>query len=339
MRPHAFAVGEPRPATRRRRTDQLLERNAMKRSSLGPCLNGALVVAFVASLPACGVETTGLEDDGVSGTSGALAVVANNWAWGTPGNNGADLPIGSSATQTCFLSGVSGDFEGAPFNAESSSNGLPTGPIKASAEVLDMGGSYFVRTRAGTGTGVLARVTCIAATANRTDIFWQDNLNGTSAPANPNTHCFLKKVWATTGLGARFPPLPAPRPHIAIEKVGGFFDMNGSGVDTFFGDREYGGATAVCVDFPLTSSPWTFTFNGPSSGSTTTMLRDSFPSGNPVPVANVACGLTGIAGSWINKTNDPQGWDDGAFLTADKQSASWTMTVSNGRSGSASCFR
>jgi len=49
----------------------------------------------------------------LSVTASALPV-AGGARWGTAGNNGADLKLGPTNKQTCFLSGVSGSLDGNP---------------------------------------------------------------------------------------------------------------------------------------------------------------------------------------------------------------------------------
>jgi len=121
---------------------------------------------------------------------------------------------------------------------------------------------------------------------------------------------------------------------LTIRKTENEFDMNGSYVEHIGGDMEFGGATARCVDIVPTAH-WTFTFTGPTSATNsatnTITLRNNFPSGTPVPVANVGCFLTAISGEWIRPTIDPLGWNNGTFLIGDsKVSPNWQMTVPMG---------
>jgi hypothetical protein len=99
-----------------------------------------------------------------------------------------------------------------------------------------------------------------------------------------------------------------------------------------------GTVAMVCLDIPSIQSSWGFGFTGPTNGnntaSTTVLLRNSYPSGAQVPVANVACGLTGIAGTWINNP-DPLGWNDGVI--ANPAGTYWEYTLTNGRTGDISC--
>jgi hypothetical protein len=291
-----------------------------RRHPLTRC-NAALLVIAIALLPA---------------TASALSV-AGGATWGTPGNNGQELMLGPTNSQTCILSGVSGDFIGNP-----TIYGKPGSFLPASAEIIEKGGFWFLRTRAGGGTGVIVYAICINATTNREEFSWSNNIStqGVKAAGFPNRHCFLKGVWATSGLSGQ---VGALQTNLTIKKVGDEFDMNDSYVQNVGGDTDFGGATAVCVDIVPTAQ-WGFTFTGPTnaahSATTTVTLRNSFPNGAPVSVANVGCFLTGIAGRWYNGSPDPLGWKDGAFLTGDpKVSPNWLMTVSNGRQGLVSCLK
>ena len=260
--------------------------------------------------------------------------VAGGAGWGTPGNNGPPLKLGPTNAQTCFLSGVSGDFVGNPALYAQPDIFLP-----ASAEVFEQDGFWFLQTRAGVGTGVFAKAICINVTANRVEFPWGDNISSQGVPATPNRHCFLRSVWATSGLSGQ---VGALQTNLTIRKIGNEFNMNGSFVNHAGGDYNFGGAIAVCVDI-VPSGHWGFTFIGPTnatnSATTTVTLRNFFPNGPPVPVAGVGCFLTGIAGRWMNANPDPLGWFDGTWLTGDpKVSPNWQITVSNGRQANVTCL-
>lgn len=271
-------------------------------------------------------------------TPASALSVAGGGAWGTPGNNGKDAQFGPTGSQTCFLSGVSGNFVGNP-----ALNSQPNIGLRASVEVVESNGFWVLRTRAGVGTGVMGYVTCVNATANRVDFSWQDNLTIQGVPATPNRQCFLSSVWATTGLSGQVGALVT---NLTIRKTNNTFDLNSSYVQNIGGDFDFGGATARCVDI-APSMEWGFTLFGPTnadnSATATTILRNSFPNGTPVPVADVGCFITAISGRWINPNPDPLGWADGAFLTGPSfhppASPDWQMTLSNGRSATAACLK
>ncbi|HYL98726.1 MAG TPA: hypothetical protein VEZ90_07205 [Blastocatellia bacterium] len=276
------------------------------------------------------------------GTTASAQFTAGGGTWGTPGNNGKDLVLGPVSTQTCFLTGISGDFNGLPaINADPYFPGTGQPSVIASAEVsMEPDGFWHMRTRAGVGAGVMAHAMCINETTNRQTLSWEDNLASTSnttSNSTANTHCFLTKVWSTTGLSGT---TPSGKPFISLQNTGNQVSLLGL-VNTIAGDADYGGAEAVCVDFQQ-DSHWTFGLVGPTNSSnsatTTFPLRNSFPNGAPVPVADVACGLTGVDGDWTSPNPDPVGWFDGVFVTNDVHvSPDWLATTSNGRRGSISC--
>jgi hypothetical protein len=255
------------------------------------------------------------------------------------GTGSHTVKLGPTTQQTCFLSGLSGDFRGIPT--------IYTDPIKKSilavAEVVEDKGFWVLHLDGGTGAGVGASAICIFATANRADTSWSNNGSGGSLPATANRHCFLSAVFASTGFGA--PVWGAKKPaalsiHEPTAKSSAFV-LDGV-VHNVGGDEDYGGGAMRCVDFTATSQ-WGFTLAGPSnaanSATNTITLRNS-PNGPAVPVANVGCFLTGIVGTWASPSPDPLGLVDGVFLTGDpKVSKNWKLTASNGRTGTVRCFR
>jgi len=285
----------------------------MLKRSLLFCRNSLLLVVAFVSLHA----------------NASALPVAGGAAWGTPGNNGQDRKLGPTNEETCFLRGITGDLNGIPYIS-----GEPDSFLPARAEVFMKNGYWWVRTRAGAGTGVMAHVICLKATANRVQFSWSNNLTTAGVKATPNRQCFLSGIWATTGMSV-------PSSHLTIKKVNGWFNISGH-VENIAGDSDYGGATVTCVDISPTAS-WGFAFTDPSNASnsatTTVVLRDSYPNGNPVPMDKVGCFLTSIEGNW-SVSPDPLGWDDGALLIGDpKVSSNWLMKVSNGRTGGVTCLR
>jgi hypothetical protein len=266
----------------------------------------------------------------------AAVTVTASGVWGTPGNNGKGLALGSDQTETCFLSGVSGSLNGNPTQSAPYRTS-----VQAIAQVMDEGGTWVLRTHAGTGTGVKAYATCISATANRAVYSFEDNISSEGVPVTPNRHCFLAKVWITVGMTGKSGFGLNLQTNLTISKENGAFGFGNSFVNTSGGSMDYGGAVARCVDIPP-GSDWSFTHTGPVNGinsATDTIALHSSPGGPLVPIAGVACFLTAISGKWIADP-DPLGWADGVFLTADaKTYKSWRLTASNGRGGSVECVR
>lgn len=297
----------------------------------------ASLVATSCLLSSC-VELDSVEpidDETLSETTHALSM-AGGAIWGTPGNNGAALMLGNTSQETCFLSGVTGSLVGNPK--------IPgiQGFLPASAEVFPSGGKWWVRTRAGVGPGVAAHVTCVNVPypGSSHELNWSDNITSQGLPDAPNRHCFLRKVWATSGLnGAWF---NNTQTNITLKKSNGWWTFHGSYVSGAGGDSLYGGATALCIDVP-TSASWSFTLTGPTnannSASTTITLKNYYPNGPGVPIANVGCWMTGIRGNWGSGSPNPLGWNNGVHLTRDATvSPYWQLTATNGRTGHVACI-
>jgi|GEM_PF-2994654 hypothetical protein len=303
--------------------------------------NGFVRLSFAASIA---VAATVL----VPVTASALAIdggATTSYDWHGTGIRAFKLgPVGQ---QTCFLSGISGELYGdgrTPTNGSSLSN---VHALDASAEIVPQAGFWNLVLKAGTGNGVRATATCISVTANRYSIAWRDNQPPVHIAAAPNRHCFLTGVWATSGFGG--PWLGRTEdPHISLRQTApnGPFLLDGV-LTKYWPDLNFGGATVHCVDFVATSH-WSFTLRGPSndsySATKTITLRDNFPKGAPVPIGDVGCFLTGIAGVWTSANAwhppYPLGLYDGVFLTRDATvSPNWTLTASNDREGTVQCFR
>src|SRR5437868_5408840 len=108
----------------------------------------------LAALGGCAAPTSGVDDAETTATSAAaLNAGLGVWSWGTV--DGTPLDIGSSATQTCFLSGVAGDL----------SSGSPTHGAFAGVRIA--GTNYVVQAYGGAdlnnvpmGKAVNAHVSC-----------------------------------------------------------------------------------------------------------------------------------------------------------------------------------
>jgi hypothetical protein len=288
-------------------------------------------------LPGCTADASGGPPAGAektSTTSEALDPGYYYWVWGTPGNDGQELTLQPFATWTCALAGVSGEIAGHPPNYVG--GGIYKGEVRSIAGVyMAPDGNWHLRTHAGIGTGVMGYAVCISTAQNRTEFNWQDNQTSLGVAATSNRQCFLKEIWANNGLWLTD---NAAHPIATIKitrRANQTFDMNDSFVSEFPPvGFDMAGATAVCVDIPP-SSQWAFSFNPPANVSQTTTLRDSFPSGAPVPLAGVGCFLTGIWGDFANPTS----WTDGVYAVNNSNvSPDWQVTASNAHGGSFQCF-
>jgi hypothetical protein len=165
---------------------------------------------------------------------------------------------------------------------------------------------------------------------------WSDNITSAGLPDAPNRQCFLRALWASTGLGNS-------TNNIRIRKDNGEWTFHGSYVDNVGGDYGFGGGTALCIDQPTTSY-WSFQFgagtNLINNATSVETLRDYYPNGPGVPVTDVGCWLTGISGRWVSGSPDLLGWSNGVYLSRDpKASPYWLMTETNGRTGYSVCIK
>src|SRR5262249_36275540 len=129
----------------------------------------------------------------------ANAFEVKYFEWGTPGNTGPDLDLQAPTSDwTCFLTGIRGSLKG--------QSASPYSPV-ASVGVYDRAGKWKLEPRAGTGTGVSGRATCVRTkTASFGSLTWEECTNFPSNCASPTTtwtegsRCFLASVWSRAGL-------------------------------------------------------------------------------------------------------------------------------------------
>jgi hypothetical protein len=277
----------------------------------------------------------------LSETSSEIAVGISK-AFDTTDNNDGPFDIGATTSSTCFLRGLSGDVYGIP-RSPSNPLGLP-----AIADVYASNGKWWVKVRAGAGSGIKAHVQCVAVPYSPAgkEFSWSDNndAGAGSVPASANRYCFLRKIWASHGLTS-FPNNPT---YITIKKVdppgpsGAVFTMAGSHVNDSSASATggFGGATATCIDFAATGV-WNFATQGPgpnATGSSTvwSYLRDYWPDGPVVPSATAACGFTSVSSKWANPNPSAFGLDDGVVLA---RSSGWFVTATNGKKAAYTCIR
>lgn len=282
-------------------------------------------------------------DEPTGETSSAISM-----AGGATWNGTSPLTLGNLNQETCFLSGISGSFIGQPYYYFN--NGTTFHPAEVKVFPDFASGKWKMVTDWGSGTGVQAGVVCINIpyTSSAVHEFsWGNNVTSTGYIGTASTHCFLRDVWATSGLdgdtfnGATLTNLTITRTALASGAVA--FDMNSSYVHNLVGDTGWGGATAVCVDYAAIGL-WGYRFIGPtnstSSATSTGFLRDFYPNGPAVATANTLCSITGVRGRWINPSPDPIGINDGVVLINDPAKTSfWEVTTSNGRTADVACVR
>lgn len=259
----------------------------------------------------------------LSETSSAISV-AGGAAWGTLGQSGEMLELGPTSQQTCFLSGATGDFYGW-------SAGAPQ-YVPASAEVLPSNGKWWLKTTSGKGSGVMAHAVCVNIPYGGAakELVWSDNKPSATLPAPANRRCFLRRVWSTRGLDGFIYGIYGMT-NITLSKVtiaGNHEWRLGGYVHDHVGTGGWAGATATCIDFPLTEE-WTHVVAGPASGKTTTITAAHTP--------GTACGLTQVRGNWANPSPSAFGWLDGVNARGDGDP--WRIEATNGKRATVNCVK
>jgi hypothetical protein len=252
---------------------------------------------------------TGCFDDETPETAEALSeiTITGSWELSATTNNVPMQNIGSTANQTCFLRGVSGDLRGTPAQP-------------ARVEVIPQNGNWFINVKSGQGTGAKARVICVAVPyAQAVEFSWQDNAGNQVSAANANRRCFLRSVWTSIGLAQS-------NSNITVESNVGFWTMTPTSFAAGAGVNR-AGATAICIDKPAVPLG-NFTLTGPASAVTTIDTG--------VNTGGTVCGLTAMSGIWPNP-NALFGVEDGVYSTS--TSPTWRLTASNRKSGAWHCFR
>jgi len=243
-------------------------------------------------------------------------VVTGTWESGT---GEADIDMGPSNTQTCFLTGIRGNLKGR--------DTFPHTPL-ASVGVYEEGGHWRLKTRHGVGTGVSGSATCISNVANRVSMSWSECKTFSCAfsfvPVNANRRCFLTSIWSRAGM--TFHNSGDSRPGLLISKQTIFPGGGAPSYDAWVlkgwtsndaSEPANGGGTAHCVDFPgggVADGAW-------DGNSTTPMCN------GPSTVGL----LRGIFGDFTG------GYSDGVSLIKNAGTGWTDLKVTNNKAGYVSC--
>lgn len=194
------------------------------------------------------------------------------------------LDLGSSADKTCYLIGVRGSLKG--WTSWSSSEFTT-----ARAAVFIANGRWIVETSPGDGGGIAAKVGCVGTVANR--VFFSSSFAPTptnnlinNVPSIPHRQCFITGIsgkghgW-TAFSGQQQSPLPG----VGLMNDGIRWQFIGRLIP-HSDNQASGGASAVCVNLPDS-------------------IRRRFDEDGPINrrlsgTANSVCGLTAIAGVFVN---------------------------------------
>lgn len=227
--------------------------------------------------------------------------VISGWSWGTSGNNGPRKYLGSAATQTCFLQGITGELESDPDSSLTARAGVYIDPNN---------NEWYIETKAGVptywgegGSGVMAHVSCIANTTNRQMISWAGNANGTVdtlysfAEDHGNTRCFLTSVSGSVGWAS-----PSAWTGLRQDVRDGepTWELDGNLVQKTSGGSG-GGSSAVCVDISFQYSP-SYDYQAPSNTGVAQIGE----------VAGTTCAVHSLVGNFA--ANDSYGWNDGVRI-------------------------
>lgn len=246
---------------------------------------------------------------------GAVSV----WSWGTPGNSGPDLDMGTTSGRTCFLIGVTGDLEGQWKGA------------LAGVWVLKSGNRWKLRTRAGVGTGVMGHAACIPTDFNQVSLSWPGNSENSnnkkiypqSGPRSGFTQCFLTSVTGTDGWKASSSWAGLKKENI-WENGAMTPKWTLSGSLLWEQDNTAGGsASAVCVDIWQSLTGWSWV---PWSGSPPV-------TGNLGTTTNRVCSIHRLKG---NLAAAPDGWLDGLRMFI--SGGNWNVISQSGKSGWGECL-
>lgn len=278
----------------------------------------ALLATAAMTTAACAVDADDARpvEENTSKTSAAVGVLGYV-SWGTPGNDGAPLDLGSDADRTCFLQGVTGSLKGS-FQQP------------ARVEVLQRDGRWWLETKAGVGTGAMGYATCIPVTKNRKIMKWPGNNIKDGVPSERavtygsnvvGTECFLTGIAAMNGFAGSQSRVELTRilwDGKPVWKLGGHLNplLLWPEDDAIAG----GTATAYCVDMAQAVSSFAFQNVGPAIFETIMTTQ------------NTACGVTKLQGKFIEG-----GWYDGARVSPEE--GSWTAIAQQSKRIEGRCYQ
>jgi len=219
---------------------------------------------------------------------------------------GLDSPIqtdlGSSATQTCFLSGVLGNL-----HDRASSIGEASVSVRPNAS-----GHYILSVHPTAGKPLRVFTRCVALTAGRTkEVDWNSSMHAASVVAQviPNRHCFLTSISSRGGFGNA-------TDHVKIRSNGFYYYLDGSGEVS---------ATAQCLDFAGADPEASWQAGNP--GTRHDALTGPGPFGK-------SCFLTTVAGMFASNS-----YSDGVYVSYDSTDKRFYMNTTNGKLARSICVK
>jgi hypothetical protein len=298
-------------------------------------MNKGMLLLVTASLVGCALDGTkgNRASEEVSTTSQAISTPFPTY-WETDNGGGT---IGSDANQTCFMSGLTGEFGGTPGVQDS----FGTEPAVFSfAGLKDQDGTWSYQDTSGGGAGVGFFFQCLQGqVTNRCKATSYSYSNGTSSPAycsaNPNgtTQCFLMNIQSAG--------VASPNMNVAISGgvSQGYYQIDAS-MEGVASDQAIieGSAEMVCIDVVGMKGNWVIApLIGPTNDTNSAIAETTLVNnyGNMLSVSDITCGLISVGNNWTISPN-PLDWDDGIWPV--NNNGHWAYMASNGHRAQIACF-
>lgn len=221
--------------------------------------------------------------------------------------------MGTSANQTCFVTGVRGDLSGDPYD-------VGTTHIAEVGTVMK-NGHWFLVANAGIGTGVEFTALCITNVTNRVQMsvsecksFGCIAPSVPGAPNFPNRRCFLTDIWSRAGMTFHYQGDSTPGLHVTKNAGDGRYYLQMWSSNDAAEPANMGG-TVTCVDIA-----------GDAPGSWTGSVSELH-----VCSGSVTRGfLTGVFGDFNGSTSD------GVWMTNDLNGGA-SVSTTNGKTAEFDC--
>jgi len=284
-----------------------------------------LVTSFAASLTGCvGTDEPAPGDEPVGEVTAAFS--ANwNYSWGSASPSSAD--IGTATNRTCFLTGITGEFE--PIPSASASAGVRVNSNTGDWEI-------FVSPQRG-ALGTYARCANVPSVEYSGSVtFGSSAIDVDLGPATSTRRCFLASLtnyvywdgndvgwWGFTHSGNWVNNNdPYSGDHIRIvSKVAPDFTSHWYITADEPPSLSWVFATARCFNISEDDGSWLWIAGNPGAGQ------------NPLTsVSGATCGLTGVGGRLTASD-----YTDGAYIT--NTGNQFSMNTKNGKAGWATCMK
>ena len=290
-----------------------------------------IVVGLIVSASGCAID----EGDEMAPEVGVTEHELNGWlsaSWGTTSDLvGLDTGL-SATTTTCVLSMVRGDLgEGGYWQSTDVVSGADVSPKNGNWFLYGHGGAYTnqVNQRVWANNKVNAGASCaLYPKLPVSQPTWRSangyvTLPQKLAPLATNRRCFLGAIYGGGQIFTHASDYVRVRPYTTTDAT---HPTTGWYVEGSLKSNPYSGqpasASGTCIDFPAIEGEW-----GGSFGDATYTLTTG--------TGTKMCGLQGVYGAF-----NVDSWDNGVKITAPSTlTGNWTMTVSPGKWGEATCIQ